>query len=207
MIDFFSQKGSIEVICGGMFSGKTEELLRRIRNAQYAKLKLTVFKPRLDDRYSINEVVSHNGLATMARPVESSLHILNQIEVGTDLVAIDEAQFFDEELPEVVTHLADRDYRVVIAGLDQDFRGEPFGVMPHLMALAEHITKLHAVCTVCGRPASRTQRLINGEPAGKDDPVILVGASEAYEARCRQHHDVPDGKGKGLAALPEEETL
>lgn len=187
------QGGWIEVICGSMFSGKSEELIRRIKRAQFAKQQIVVFKPEIDNRYSPKEVVSHNGTKVIAIPVASSAHIKEFDKEGYSIIAIDEIQFFDENIINTVTELADAGFRVILAGLDQDFRGEPFGPMPQLMAIAEHVTKLQAVCTVCGSPASRTQRLINGAPAGYDDPVILVGASEAYEARCRKHHEVPKG--------------
>ncbi|TYR75304.1 thymidine kinase [Rossellomorea vietnamensis] len=187
------QTGWLEVICGSMFSGKSEELIRRVRRAQFAKQEIMVFKPKLDNRYSEEAVVSHNGTSVIAKPVESSLEILGEVTASVDIVAIDEVQFFDEGIVEVVQKLADAGHRVVTAGLDQDFRGEPFGPMPRLMAAAEQVTKLQAVCSVCGSPASRTQRLIDGRPAGYDDPIILVGASEAYEPRCRHHHQVPKG--------------
>lgn len=187
------QGGWIEVICGSMFSGKSEELIRRIRRVQFAKQKIVVFKPEIDDRYSEEAVVSHNGTTVIATPIRHSNQITAHITDDCDVIAIDEAQFFDEEIVDVVMHLADRGFRIIIAGLDQDFRGEPFGPMPRLMAVAEHVTKLQAVCTVCGSPSSRTQRLINGKPAHYDDPIILVGASEAYEPRCRKHHEVPKG--------------
>lgn len=187
------QGGWIEVICGSMFSGKSEELIRRVRRSQFAKQKIAVFKPEIDNRYSEEAVVSHNGATVIAYPVADSSHIDSFVSDDYDVIAIDEAQFFDAAIVDVVTKLADRGFRVIVAGLDQDFRGEPFGPMPRLIAIAEHVTKLQAVCTVCGSPASRTQRLINGQPAGYDDPIILVGASEAYEARCRKHHEVPKG--------------
>jgi len=187
------QTGWVEVICGSMFSGKSEELIRRVRRAQFARQHILVFKPKLDDRYSEEAIVSHNGASVIAVPVEDSSEILNQVTAKADLIAIDEVQFFDPGIIDVVTQLADQGYRVVVAGLDQDFKGEPFGPVPDLMALAEQVTKLQAVCAVCGSPASRTQRLIEGRPAGYDDPIILVGASEAYEPRCRHHHEVPTG--------------
>ncbi|MCZ8537188.1 MULTISPECIES: thymidine kinase [Paenisporosarcina] len=188
-----SQTGWVEVICGSMFSGKSEELIRRVRRTQFAKQKIAVFKPRLDNRYSEEEVVSHNGTKVIAIPVERSKDILAYISDEYDVIGIDEAQFFDEGIVEVVQRLANHGFRVIVAGLDQDFRGEPFGPMPTLMAMAELVTKLQAVCQVCGSPASRTQRLINGEPAGYEDPIILIGATEAYEPRCRHHHEVPAG--------------
>ncbi|WJY26521.1 MULTISPECIES: thymidine kinase [Sporosarcina] len=187
------QGGWVEVICGSMFSGKSEELIRRIRRAQFAKQKIAVFKPALDNRYSDEAVVSHNGTTVLAVPVSCASDIPAEVTDDFDVVAIDEAQFFDDGLTDIVMELADRGFRVIVAGLDQDFRGEPFGPMPRIMAVAEMVTKLQAVCTVCGSPSSRTQRLINGKPAGYDDPIILVGASEAYEPRCRMHHDVPKG--------------
>ncbi|MGS2777384.1 thymidine kinase [Robertmurraya sp. GLU-23] len=183
--------GWVEVICGSMFSGKSEELIRRVRRAQFAKQNIAVFKPKIDNRYSDEAVVSHNGTSFIARPIAHSTEIFQHIDPEIDLIAIDEVQFFDDEVVKVIQHLADSGHRVVAAGLDQDFRGEPFTVMPALMAIAELVTKLQAVCAVCGSPASRTQRLINGEPASYDDPIILVGASEAYEPRCRHHHEVP----------------
>ena len=183
--------GWVEVICGSMFSGKTEELIRRVRRAQIAKQKLQVFKPAIDNRYGIEKITSHNGLYVEAVPVPDAQTILDRVEEDTTVVAIDEVQFFDWQIAEVVNLLADRNVRVIVSGLDTDFRGEPFGPMPVLMTQAEQVDKLHAICVVCGLPASRTQRLIDGKPAQYDDPVILVGASEVYEARCRLHHEVP----------------
>ncbi|MFC0272451.1 thymidine kinase [Metabacillus herbersteinensis] len=185
------QSGWLEVICGSMFSGKSEELIRRVRRAQFAKQEIKVFKPVIDNRYSEEAVVSHNGTAIIGIPVASSNEILNHVTQDTDIVAVDEVQFFDEGVTEVLTLLANQGYRVIVAGLDQDFRGEPFGVVPELMAIAESVSKLQAVCSVCGSPASRTQRLINDKPASYHDPIILVGASESYEPRCRHHHEVP----------------
>lgn len=185
------QSGWVELICGSMFSGKSEELIRRVRRAEFAKQKIAVFKPKIDNRYSEQAVVSHNGSSFIAKPISHSIEILHHVEAEIDVIAIDEIQFFDEGIVRVVQQLADSGYRVIVAGLDQDFRGEPFGQMPALMAIAEQITKLQAVCTVCGSPASRTQRLIDGRPASYYDPVILVGAQEAYEPRCRHHHEVP----------------
>ena len=186
------QSGWVELICGSMFSGKSEELIRRVRRATFGNLTVRVYKPAIDDRYKEDAVVSHNGTSVMARPVKSSLDILQHVSDEVDVVGIDEIQFFDEHIVEVVECLADRGLRVIIAGLDTDFRGEPFGKMPDMMALSESVTKLNAICPVCGSPASRTQRLIDGAPASYDDPVILVGASESYEPRCRHHHDVPN---------------
>jgi len=183
--------GSVEVVCGSMFSGKTDELIRRLRRARIARQKVQVFKPALDTRYSVAKVTSHAGSDFEATPVRGAGEITAQVEAGTTVVAIDEAQFFDDEILPVVQRLADDGLRVIVAGLDTDFRGEPFGPMPTLMAQAEVVDKLHAICMVCGEPATRTQRLINGKPARYHDPVVVVGASELYEARCRAHHQVP----------------
>ncbi len=184
--------GNLELICGSMFSGKTEELLRRIRRAQIARKRLQVFKPVIDHRYGIRRVASHTGIAwDHVYAVTDSSALLAAVLLETEVVAIDEVQFFDDNIVNVCDALADAGKRVIAAGLDQDFRGEPFGPMPMLMALAESVEKLQAICVVCGAPASRTQRLIDGHPARYDDPVILVGGSESYEARCRACHDVP----------------
>lgn len=184
-------EGWIEVVCGSMFSGKSEELIRRVRRASYAKQNIQVFKPMVDNRYSETEVVSHNGTKVIAQPVKNSYELMEAVDTITELVAVDEVQFFDKEIIEVLQIIANCGKRVIAAGLDQDFRGEPFGPMPTLMAMAESVTKLQAVCLSCGAPASRTQRLINGSPAAYDDPIILVGASESYEPRCRHCHEVP----------------
>jgi len=184
-------KGRIEVICGSMFSGKSEELIRRVRRAEIAKQKTQVFKPRLDSRYGITSVNSHDGRAREATAIDLPNIILETLDADTTVVGIDEGQFFDSSLMEVCQTLASRDIRVIVAGLDVDFRGEPFGSMPDLIAQAETVDKLHAICVICGEEASRSQRLINGKPASYDDPVILVGAQEAYEARCRHCHEVP----------------
>ena len=183
--------GRIEVICGSMFCGKTEELIRRIRRAVIAKQNTQVFKPSIDDRYGIEQVTSHNGQIIEAESINNARDIYNYLKDDTTVVAVDETQFFDTEIIDVVEDLAQRDIRVIVAGLDTDFRGEPFGPMPQIMARAEDVTKLHAICVVCGEPASRTQRLVNGRPASYDDPIVMIGAKEAYEARCRQHHKVP----------------
>ncbi len=183
--------GSIEVVCGSMFSGKTDELIRRLIRATIAKQKVQVFKPAIDVRYAVEKVTSHAGSNFDATPIEKSSEILSKVEKDTTVVGIDEAQFFDPEIVDVAEALASRGIRVLVAGLDMDFRGEPFGPMPIFMSMAEHVDKLHAICMVCGDEASRTQRLVNGKPARYDDPVVIVGASELYEARCRIHHEVP----------------
>lgn len=184
-------RGHIELVCGSMFSGKTEELIRRIKRAEIAKQHVQVFSHTLDTRYGESQVASHGGWNWQALPIKSAEDILSKLDPQTTVVAIDEAQFFDWKIAEVANQLADWGVRVIVAGLDTDFRGEPFGPMPLLMAQAEQVEKLSAICVVCGEPASRTQRLINGTPAKYDDPVILVGASEVYEARCRHCHQVP----------------
>jgi thymidine kinase len=183
--------GSVEVICGSMFSGKTDELIRRLIRATIAKQKVQVFKPAIDVRYAVEKVTSHAGANYDAIPVEKAADIRAKLDADTTVVAIDEAQFMDAEVVSIARELADKGIRVLVAGLDQDFRGEPFGPMPALMSLAERVDKIHAICMVCGDEASRTQRLVNGKPARYDDPVVIVGASEMYEARCRRHHEVP----------------
>ena len=183
--------GSIEVICGSMFSGKTDELIRRLVRATIAKQKVQVFKPAIDIRYAVEKVASHTGSTYEAVPVECAADIRSKLEQDVTVVGIDEAQFFDPEVVVVAQELAARGIRVLVAGLDMDFRGEPFGSMPMLMAEAEDVTKLHAICMVCGGNASRTQRLVNGKPARYDEPIVIVGASEMYEARCRVHHEIP----------------
>jgi len=183
--------GHVEVICGSMFCGKTDELIRRLRRATIARQKVQVFKPAIDGRYSLEKVTSHAGSDFDATPLATSKEILPRLEADTTVVAIDEAQFFDDDIIKVVEKLAEQGLRVIVAGLDLNFKGEPFGCMPVLMARAERVDKLQAICMVCGEPASRTQRLVNGKPARYDDPVIIVGASELYEARCRKHHEVP----------------
>lgn len=185
--------GSVEVITGSMFSGKTDEMIRRLRRATIARQRVQVFKPLIDNRYQVERVTSHAGTAFDAIPIEKVEELLDHLEQNTTVVAIDEAQFFGDSVLSIVQQLADRNIRVIVAGLDTDFRGEPFGCMPDLMAIAENVDKLQAICMSCGEPASRTQRLVNGRPARYDDPIIIVGASEMYEARCRKHHEVPRG--------------
>jgi len=188
-------RGRIEVICGSMFSGKSEELIRRVRRAQIARQRVAVFKPALDDRYDRRQVASHDGARMEAIAVRESAEIPGRLPEGATVAAIDEAQFLDEGIVDVTQALAGAGVRVIVAGLDMDFRGEPFGAMPRLMALAEAVDKLQAICMVCGAPASRTQRLVDGRPAAYTDPIILIGAQEAYEARCREHHVVPGRPG------------
>lgn len=191
-MDLQLKDGWIEVITGSMYAGKTEELLRRIRRIEYAKRSVIVFKPKIDDRYSSCEVVSHNNGRTKSVNVNKSDDILQYlVEPFPYAIAIDEVQFLDDKIIGVCERFANKGVRVIVAGLDRNFRGEPFGVMPELLARAEYVTKLAAICSVCGAPATRTQRLINGAPANYSDPIILVGAKEQYEARCRHCHAVP----------------
>ena len=182
--------GWLEVICGSMFSGKTEELIRRVRRTRIARQSVQVFKPALDNRYANREVTSHNGMQVEAIAVEGIAQVRELIQSDTAVIALDEVQFFSDDVIDLCEELADQGKRVIVAGLDLDFRGEPFGPMPRLMARAERVDKLHAICVQCGDRGSRTQRLINGQPAGYHDPVIMVGASEVYEARCRRCHKV-----------------
>ena len=183
-------RGSIEVICGPMFAGKSEELLRRINRLIYAKKNFVVFKPNLDNRYSETEVVSHNKKSHKAISISNSSELAKYINDKTEAVCIDEVQFFDEGIIDVIEELANKGLRVIVAGLDMDFKGDPFSVVASLLARAEEVTKLTAICVCCGKEATRTQRLINGVPASRKDPVVLVGASDSYEARCRHCHVV-----------------
>ena len=180
----------IEVICGCMFAGKTEELIRRINVLSYARKNILVFKPKIDDRYSTTEIASHAGSKVPCIVISEAKEILDHVNYDTDVVAIDEVQFFDEDVVDICEYLADSGLRVMVAGLDKDFRGEPFGVLPDLLTRAEFVTKLTAVCAKCGAPATRTQRIINGKPASFNDPIVLVGAKEAYEPRCRHCHEI-----------------
>lgn len=184
------REGWLEVICGCMFAGKTEELIRRINVLSFAKKNIIVFKPKIDDRYSTTEIVSHAGTHVPCIVVKTAKEILNYIETDTEVVAIDEVQFFDKDIVDVCEYLADKGLRVMVAGLDKDFRGEPFGVLPELLTRAEFVTKLTAVCAKCGAPATRTQRLVDGKPASFEDPIVLVGAVDHYEPRCRHCHEI-----------------
>jgi thymidine kinase len=184
--------GRIEVLVGPMFSGKTAQLILKVTQAQAIGLKVQVFKPKLDTRGLSHEVRSCAGLHIEARPVGDATDILKLLEPNTNVVALDEAQFFELAVVNVCRALADRGKRVIVAGLDMDFRGEPFGPMPQLLAMAEVVHKLTALCTVCGEPASFTQRLVNGKPARYSDPIVLVGDRGLYEPRCRLHHRVPE---------------
>ena len=189
-MEFNSKLGWIEVICGPMFAGKSEELVRRIKRIEYAKKKVIVFKPLIDNRFSEDEVVSHNKRKTKCYNLASSKDVYKYITDDVYAVAFDEVQFMDEGILKVCQDLADKGIRVICAGLDNDFRGEPFSIMPQLLCMAEDVTRLTAICNVCGSNATRTQRIVNGVPASYDDPIIIVGASEAYEPRCRHCHEV-----------------
>ena len=175
--------GWIEVICGSVFSGKSEELIRRLRRAQIARQKVQIFKPKFDKRYSEDEIVSHSEMRIQSRNIASSSDLLSQVDDNTEVVGIDEGQFFDADLPAVCNTLASRGKRVIVAGLDQDYLGKPFEPMPQLLAIAEYITKTLAICMVCGNPANHTQRLV----ASSDR--LLLGAQGTYEARCRRCFD------------------
>ena len=192
-MDLQLRDGWIEVICGSMYAGKTEELLRRIRRIEYAKKTILVFKPKIDNRYSEGEVVSHNNERVKSISISNPLDIMKYVDPLPYAIAIDEVQFLKRDVIDVCEKLANMGVRVITAGLDKDFRWEPFGIMPELLAKAEYVTKLQAICQVCGAPATRTQRIINGKPAKYTDPIVLVGAKEHYEARCRHCHQV-EGK-------------
>lgn len=185
------KNGFIEVVCGPMFAGKTEELIRRIKRLEYAKQNVLVFKPKIDIRYEKEEIVSHNMSKKPSIIIDKSIEVLSYIKEDTDAVVIDEVQFFDHDIVQIAEDLADKGIRVIVGGLDRDFRGEPFGPMPALLARAEFVTKLTAICVKSGLPATRTQRIIDGKPANYSDPTILVGANESYEPRSRHYHEVP----------------
>lgn len=183
-------KGTIEVICGPMFAGKSEELIRRIKRLQYAKKNVIVFKPKIDNRYSEDEICSHAMRKAKSVNIEKASDILKYVKEDTNAIVVDEVQFLDEEIISIANKLADNGVRVILGGLDMDFRGEPFELMGKLLCIAEEVTKLTAICVQCGDPATRTQRIIKGEPASYNDPIILVGATESYEPRCRHCHVV-----------------
>jgi thymidine kinase len=186
----FEQSGSLTVVTGSMFSGKTEELIRRVRRALYARRTVQVFKPAVDTRTEHTVIRSHNGVLHEAVTVANSRELLDAVLPATDLIAIEETQFFDPDIVVVCQMLADRGHQVVAGGLDMDFRGRPFGPMPALMAVADEVVKLRAICARCGAEASRSQRLIDGRPAPSSAPTVLIGATENYEARCRRCHEV-----------------
>lgn len=181
-----TQLGWIEVICGSMFSGKSEELIRRLRRAMIARQRVQIFKPVIDERYSQTEIVSHSEMRLPSVAVESSSALLTNLDHRTEVVGVDEAQFFDAGLVRVCEHMADQGKRVIVAGLDKDYRGEPFEPMPSLMAIAEDVTKTLAICMRCGSPANNTQRLVQSEER------VVVGAQGLYEARCRRCFEPPE---------------
>lgn len=202
MLDYPGHEGWVEVISGVMFSGKSEELLRRVRRAVMARKKVQVFKSHLDERYGGLQVVStHDGTQLRSEPVSSSTEVMERVRPDTDVVAIDEVQFLDNGIIAVVSQLADDGRRVLVAGTDMDFRGMPFGPIGHLLAIAEKVDKLHAICVRCGNLATRNQRLINGKPAPAEGPTIQVGGLESYEARCRRCHEVPSLSQAQMALL------
>jgi thymidine kinase len=191
-MEYAGQGGWIEVVSGVMFSGKSEELLRRVRRAVLARKRVQVFKSHLDERYGGLQVVStHNGGRIESEPISSSLDLAERLREDTQVVAVDEVQFLDDGVVDVINSLADRGIRVIVAGTDMDFRGEPFGPIGKLLAVAERVDKLQAICVLCGNLATRNQRLIDGKPAPAEGPTIQVGGLESYEARCRQCHVVP----------------
>ena len=190
-------KGRLEVIAGPMFSGKTEELIRRIKRAEIAKKRVAIFKPETDRRYSVIEIVSHSGRRSLAIPISPSITPEDLIvhypqAKEAEVIGFDEAQFFGPQFPEICEQLVRMGKRVIVAGLDLNFRGEGFGPMPLLLALADEVLKLSAICSVCGKEATRTQRLIDGKPAPRNSPEILLGGLERYQPRCREHWEVPD---------------
>jgi thymidine kinase len=196
------REGWIEVITGPMYAGKTEELIRRVKRLEFAKQNIIVFKPQIDNRYAQDEVVSHNNSRTRSINITQAKDIMKYVNDETEVVAIDEIQFLDEEAVRICEYLADSGIRVIVSGLDRDFRGEPFSFMPTLLSMAEEVTKLSAICVCCHTPATRTQRIVDGKPANYSDPIILVGAKDSYEARCRHCHEVP-GKPKIYQIQPD----
>jgi thymidine kinase len=190
-MEYNARLGWVEVICGPMFAGKSEELIRRVKRCEYAKKKVVVFKPTIDNRYAEDAVVSHNKRSTKCYNLTDVNDAFKYVDEETYAVAFDEVQFMDKEILNVISKLADQGKRVICAGLDNDFRGEPFSIMPQLLCMAEYVTKLTAICQVCGAAATRTQRIVNGIPAFYEDPTIIIGALEAYEPRCRHCHTVP----------------
>ncbi|QWQ38202.1 thymidine kinase [Gemella sp. zg-570] len=187
----YRKTGWIECICGSMFSGKSEELIRRIKRGVIAKQKVLLFKPEIDNRYSKDKISTHNGNSYESISIKSSSEIYDYVKnKNYDIIGVDEVQFFDKDILKVINDLANNGVRVIVAGLDMDFKAEPFYPMPDIMAVSEIVTKLHAVCSKCGSEASLSQRLIDGTPAKYNDPVVVIGASESYEARCRHCHEI-----------------
>lgn len=184
-------KGSLEIICGPMFSGKSEELIRRLRRATIAQQKVIVFKPSIDNRHETEYVTSHNGAKISAFSIDTFTPVLEKgLHSSISVIGFDEAQFFNSDIIPIICTLIESGKRIIVAGLDLDFRGSPFGSMPLLMAIADTVTKLQAICAICGSDASFSQRLVNGQAARYDDPIVLVGAQEVYQARCRQCYTI-----------------
>jgi thymidine kinase len=192
------QHGQLEVICGCMFSGKTEELIRRLKRATYAKQRVQIFKHAWDKRYDELAIASHSGQKLPTVPASKTDEILRALEEGVEVVGVDEVQFFGPEIVPALEEIVNRGIRVIVSGLDQDFRGEPFGPIPQLLAEAEKVDKLSAICSSCGEPATRTQRLLNGKPASYDSEIVSIGSSEKYEPRCRKCHEVPGRPKRSL---------
>ncbi|ARU42409.1 thymidine kinase [Armatimonadetes bacterium Uphvl-Ar1] len=186
--------GQLIVVCGSMYAGKSEELIRRARRALFAKKQVQVFKPAIDIRYDEEHVVTHMGVKHPSKPVRNVEELRQSIAPNTEVICIEEVQFFDPSIVPFLTQLADKGVEVIAAGLDQDFRRQPFGPMPELLAVADEVVKLRAICMKCGRPASHTQRIIDGKPAKWNDPIVLIGATESYEARCRACHQINQPK-------------
>ena len=202
-MDYAGKGGWVEVVCGVMFSGKSEELMRRVRRATLAKKNVQVFKSHLDERYGgIGTIGSHDGGKVTAVPISNSVELAERVRPDAEVIAVDEVQFLDQGVVEVASALADRGVRVILAGTDMDFRGRTFGPMGDLLAIAEMVTKLHAICVKCGSLATRNQRLIDGEPAPAEGPTIQVGGLESYEARCRMCHEVPSIDRAQIALIP-----
>ena len=195
------QQGQIEVICGCMFSGKTEELIRRLKRATFAKQKVQIFKHSFDTRYDELCITTHYGLKLPTITCLTAGDIMKALDNKIQVVGIDEMQFYGNDIIPAIEEIASQDIRVIISGLDMDFRGEPFGAMPQLLTLAEKVDKLSAICSICGEPATRTQRLLDGHPAPYDSEVVSVGSVEKYEARCRKCHVVPNKPGKQLFSM------
>ena len=204
-------RGRLEVICGSMFSGKTEELLRRLKRAEFARQGVLTIKHQIDDRFHKATITSHNGRERIALPIDGTDASVDKIfELAgkdIDVIGIDEVQFFPNKILEVICRLVDQGKRVVVAGLDLDFRGEPFGIMPLLLAIADEVVKLKAICVVCAKDAHHSQRLVNNNPARYDDPVILVGASEFYQARCRDCFQIDKKPRLGVDPVIKQQTV
>ena len=190
------KKGTIEVICGPMFAGKTEELIRRVRRLEYAHKNIVLFKPQIDDRYEKSYIVSHNQNKAMCVSLKDAKEMFDYVNENTDAVVIDEFQFLGDDAIDVVLAFQNRGIRVILSGLDRDFRNEPFSNMPKILSYADSVSKLTAICVKCGEPATCTQRIVNGMPALYDEPQVLVGAKEAYEARCASCHEIPGKRFK-----------